>query len=490
MGTSHPLTRRQILTGGLMSGVVGGGGLLGLSGARGEADVSQGGDAPKGSGAAPGVLGVGRARNVIVLVSDGASMGTLTLADQCHRMHHGTPTWWTRIWGEPGARRAAMETSAADSLVTDSAAAASAWGIGRKVRNTSVNVCPDGKSPAPLLVVANGAGWRTGLVTTTRLTDATPAGFVANVPKRSMEDAVGVQLLERRVDLLLGGGARHFKSVELDRAGATLLRTAAELAAAPSDLPSKGPLVGLFAEGSMAYELDRDDLQPSLAEMARAAITRLAKATEGRERGFLLQIEGGRVDHAAHANDAAALISDQLAFDEALGVALEFARQRGGSAGDTLIIVTTDHGNANPGLTIYGEAGEAGLRRLLKSRRSFEWILKRLEGLGDPAELADDLPQVVREASGVELLPEEVAWVRRRLAGRQPVNGFIEADTTESALGAVLANHFGVAFVSVNHTADLVDCVAWGPGAERLEPMIANTALHALICDAAGLPGG
>jgi len=478
---SHVLSRRAILAGGA--------GLLALPGALGQEGSASGPDGRSGRSGPPGVRGAGRARNVIVLVSDGASMGTLSLADQCHRILHGHPTWWTRLWSEPGARRALMETSAVDSLVTDSAAGASAWGIGQKVRNASVNFCPDGSTPAPLLVVARAAGCRTGLVTTTRVTDATPAGFIANVPKRSMEDAVAAQSLERGIDLLFGGGARHFKAADLARARATLVRTAEQLAGVPMDLMTSGPLVGLFAEGSMAFEIDRSDLQPSLAAMSKAAIERLARATEGAERGFVLQIEGGRVDHAAHANDAAALVRDQLAFDEAVGVALGFARQRGGAEGDTLVIVTTDHGNANPGLTVYGPAGEAGLRRLLAGRHSFEWILKRLEGLGDPAELADDLPQVVREATAVDLAPEEIAWVRRRLVGRQPVNGFGEADSTESALGAVLANHFGVAFLSVNHTADLVDCVAWGPGSERLEPMIANTALHSLIGEALALPG-
>ena len=423
-------------------------------------------------------------------------MGTLSLADAAIRAGADRPSWWSRMWSEPGARRAAVCTAAADSMVTDSAAGGSAWGIGSKVNNGSVNVRPDGASPTPLLVAAKARGFRTGLVTTTRLTDATPASFVANVPKRSMEDAVAVQTLERGVDVLLGGGGRHFQVADLERVRAQVLRSRKELLAAPAQAATSsgsgsGPLVGLFADGSMAFEIDRGDAQPSVAEMSRAAIARLAAATEGAERGFILQIEGGRVDHAAHGNDAAALVRDQMAFDEAVGVALEFARSRAngraGELGDTLVVVTTDHANANPGMTVYGKAGEAGLRRLLAAQHSFEWILQRLGGLRDPAEMADDLPAVVREAMGFELSATELAWVRRRLVERQPVNGFSEADTTESALGAVLSNHFGVAFLSVNHTADLVDCVAWGPGAERLEPRIENTDLHGIVCDAVGV---
>lgn len=481
--------------------------------------------------AAPAAIQVPRtARNVIFLVADGASTGTITLADLAIRQRRGEPSWWCRLWTMPGAHRAAMQTSAADSLVTDSAAGASAWGIGRKVNNNVVNLPPDGSTPTPLLVHARASGRATGLVSTTRVTDATPAGFVANVPKRTLETIVAEQIIERGVDVVLGGGRRSFSKEILDDPRIEHAIDAATLRAAAARI-EKDPtrrLLGLFSSGSMPYELDRPEALPTLAEMTTVALARMSQLDRDRpaSQGFVIQIEGGRIDHAAHDNDAAALIADQIAFDDAIGAAFAFARDRD----DTLVVVTTDHGNANPGLTLYGRKGNEAFTRLLSARRSFDWIKAQLKqatgrdeailaaaarnaeqhaasrpGLAgsvaiDPAAAAEGLFErldrpdhanllsgLVQEAMGVTLSPEEVTWVLRRLAGDEIVSGFTESDTPEAALGAVLANHFGVAFMSTNHTADLVDAVAIGPGAERMTPLLDNTELHGVVIDALGL---
>jgi len=444
-----------------------------------------------GSAAPPGAAGpsvpaavvrrTSRARNVIFMVSDGMSTGTLTLADMAIERRHGRRSWWCRAWEMPGARRASVRTHAADSLVTDSAAGGSAWGIGRNVANGAVNVLVDGSSVTPIMVRARAVGMRTGLVTTTRITDATPASFIANVRSRSQEQVVAEQLLVRGVDCLLGGGSTYFPKHLLDqRRDLTLAANVEELTAAAA---KEGRLLGLFAKGSMSFELDRDASTPSLAAMAQCALDRLSDAADRDASGFLLQVEGGRVDHAAHGNDAASLVVDQIAFDDALGVALRFASERD----DTLVIVTTDHGNANPGLTLYGLAGDEGFARLLGARHSFEWIQERLGGTVDVRESAESLPGLVLEATGIQLADEEIAWLRRKMVERARINGFGPADAPESALAAVLANSNGVAFMSTNHTCDLVDAVAIGPGADVLKPVVDNTELHGVMVAALGL---
>lgn len=437
-----------------------------------------------GSSEAPAahVRRAGRARNIIFMVSDGMSTGTLTLADMAIAHRHGRRSWWCRAWEMPGARRASVRTHAADSLVTDSAAGGSAWGIGRKVANGAVNMFPDGSIATPIQVQAKAAGMRIGLVSTTRITDATPASFIANVRERSQEQVVAAQLLERRVDLLLGGGSVYFPKQLLDEhRDLTIARNVEELSAAAA---KEGRLLGLFAKGSMRFELDRDAATtPSLAAMTQCALDRLSDAAEADSTGFLLQIEGGRIDHAAHGNDAASLVADQIAFDDALGIALAFARERD----DTLVIVTTDHANANPGLTLYGSTGNQAFERLLGARHSFEWIQERLGGMVDVRESAESLPALVREATGIELAADEAAWVRRKMVERARINGFAPADAPEAALAAVLANSNGVAFMSTNHTSDLVDAVAVGPGAELLKPLIDNTELHGVMVAALGL---
>ncbi|MFI4896746.1 MAG: alkaline phosphatase [Phycisphaerales bacterium JB059] len=421
----------------------------------------------------------GRAMNVIFMVSDGMSSGTLTLAEMARRTREGRTTNWAELWSDPGARRSVCRTHSADSLVTDSAAAGSAWGCGAHVNNGSINVTPEGDHLLPLLVQARAQGKATGLVSTARITHATPASFIANVRDRAQEREIGDQLLERGVDVALGGGAKHFDLERLaDRDDLTVVRDASQLRAAGRG----GRLLGLFGESHMSYEPDRQGNEPSLREMTEAAITRLADAPGG----FVLQVEGGRVDHAAHANDAVSLVHDQLAFDDAVGAAARFAQSRD----DTLLIVTSDHGNANPGMTVYGADGAAGLERLVQGKHSFSWIESQLGAAGSARERLSVLPLLVFQATGVELSDADRAWLHRALVERERADGFSAVRGFGPMLGAVLANAFGVAFLSPNHTADHVEVTALGPGSERLGAFIDNTDLHRLVVESLDLAPG
>src|SRR5690606_29238319 len=123
---------------------------------------------------------------------------------------------------------------------------------------------------------------------------------------------------------------------------------------------------------SLPYALDREHDEtlkkktPSLAEMVGTAIRHLQK----HRNGFVLQVEGGKVDSGAHANDVGGLLYDQLAFEEALAAALAFAE----SDGNTLVIVTTDHGNANPGLFSGSKATE-NFDRIIQFKHTNDWVL-------------------------------------------------------------------------------------------------------------------
>lgn len=423
--------------------------------------------------------GPAQARGVIFMVADGMSTGTLTLADMACRQRNGMSSRWVSLWEVPGAVRASARTHSADSLVTDSSAAASTWGIGQKINNGVVNITPDGVSHEPLLVTAKKAGLATGLVTTTRVTHATPAGFIANMPSRNMEREIAQQILERRVDVVLGGGERYFDEKALaPHADLTVVRSALDLDSAGADIGTgrdgAGRLLGLFGRDHVPWVLDRAPSVPSLAAMTRAALSRVTQA----ERGFLVQIEGGRIDHAAHDNDAGSLIAEQLDFDEALGVAMECVARDP----SILLIVTSDHGNGNPGLTLYEKAGNEGFARLLGVTRSFEWIAARLSKAGDEGR-EQVLIQAVQEATGVALKQEEAQMVIRA-SKKERVDPFGPANSGTLVLGSVLANHFGVAFLSPNHTADMVEVTAIGPGAQRIGPVIDNTHLYSVVRDA------
>ncbi|RMH24008.1 MAG: alkaline phosphatase [Planctomycetota bacterium] len=418
----------------------------------------------------------GSVRNLIFLVSDGMSTGTLTLADLMIRELEGRPSHWCALFEREGVRRSMVRTASANSMVTDSAAASTAWGIGEIVKNGAIGTTPDMRMPEPLLHRAKRAGKATGLVTTATVSHATPAGWACNVPTgRADEPAIARQMIERGYDLLLGGGRRFFTDEKIAlRPQSLTVFSREELLAAPRSLGS--PLVGVFSDSHMSYELDRPETQPHIAEMTRVAIERLSLHPDG----FVLQIEGGRIDHAAHANDAGSLVHEQMAFDEALGVAIAFAEHRD----DTLVIATTDHANGNPGLTEYLSAGRTNFLRIAEWRHSFEWMT-------DQFQRTDSSPESVRaiiaEATSIVLDEDEMDTVMRWRLGERLIP-FRGQDKGYGPLGSVLANHNGVSFISGNHTADHVELTAFGPGAETVPPVQHLSDMHHVIARLLDLP--
>jgi alkaline phosphatase len=429
-----------------------------------------------------------KAMNVIFMVADGMSTGTLTLADEVTRLRQGRSSHWVSLWNQPDVKRASATTNSADSLVTDSSAGASAWSIGKKVNNDVMSITPDGAMPTPILVHARQNGKATGLVTTARVTHATPGAFVANVPNRDLENDIAEQIIARGVDVALGGGSKYFPQKLLDGArDVRVVRSAAELAPAVAEAGGVMRLLGIFDPSHVPWVLDRPATCPSLPEMTRAALTML----KGKPNGFVMQIEGGRVDHAAHGNDAASLIAEQVEFDETIAVVREFTRDRD----DTLVIVTSDHGNANPGLTLYGKPAQLGLEVAAGAKHSFDWIFDSLcmgagmKAGGDPAKVSDLTPlrDLVHQALGVELSDHEFSTLEHAIRKQETHPFLAQAAKYTSVLGAILSNHNAIGFVSPNHTSDMVEVTAWGLGSEPLKPFIDNTDLHAMVVGALDL---
>ncbi|MGP1346805.1 MAG: alkaline phosphatase [Phycisphaerales bacterium] len=435
--------------------------------------------------------GAPRARNLIFLCSDGMSAGTMGLADLLIQARHNRRSHWYQLIertrdSDSGVRRALLDTRSANAFVTDSSAAACAWACGELFDNGAMGYTPDGRTPIPILPHARQSGRFVGIATTTRATHATPAGFCCNVPGgRDAEHDIAAQMIERHIDLILGGGRSRFRDLDTASHAYHTLTTRDQLLAFMPTPDTPPRLLGLFAEEHMAYDIDRSSdeaiarEQPSLAEMTAAAIRIADASPAGRAAGFVLQIEGGRVDHAAHANDALALVHDQAAFDDALRVALDFAEQRD----DTLIIACTDHANANPGLTDYGQRGIRGFETLInQGRRSFDWAFQQL-GREPSLERIDE---VVRAATGIALERDELITLHRWRGG-VPVDPFTLANKNAGPLGSVLANHTKVAFLSPNHTADPVELTALGPGADRFAGVLTMPDVHAAMVAALGL---
>ncbi|ORZ40765.1 alkaline-phosphatase-like protein [Catenaria anguillulae PL171] len=227
----------------------------------------------------------------------------------------------------------AARTKSSSSWVTDSASAATALAAGKKTYNAAVGVDSKQIPVATVLEAAKHHGFVTGVVATSRATHATPAGWTAHVADRDSENHIAAQQigdnpLGRSADLIFGGGKRHFipKSVKGSKRDdeRDLLKEAREkyswktiadsrdqLVAMPKTKAAL-PALGVFASSNLDYEIDRNvTAQPSLAEMADAALTILADASsECDSPGFFIMIEGSRIDHAAHTNDAATHIHE------------------------------------------------------------------------------------------------------------------------------------------------------------------------------------
>lgn len=413
------------------------------------------------------------------------SFGTLTLGDMFilqsqpkDQQKGGGGGRWTSLWKQPGVRRATAKTHSLDSLVTDSAAGGCAWGCGRHINNGAINMLPDGTQVLPIQIQARQAGKSIGVVTTARVTHATPASFYANAARRDYEQVIADQLLSRGVDVALGGGSRFFPKELLDQhATVHVSRTLAELEAAPAE----GRLLGIFDPSHVPFAIERPATVPGLTQMTRAALERLSK----NKHGFVLQIEAGRVDHAAHNNDAGTLVREQAEFDAAIGLVADWAAGRD----DTLIIITTDHANANPGLTLYDAPGNAAFARLANARRSFDWIWDQVTAIKSAEQLAARVPAIVAEASGFQMSPADVQmFVGAATSAR--VMPFMEANKWTSVLGALLADHYGVAFISPNHSADYVEVTALGPGADAVGGLMDNIDLHAVMVSALALAPG
>lgn len=456
-------------------------------------------------------------RHIIHLVSDGMSGGTLTCADHFSERLRGRGATWMKLYQQSNAHGGWMNTRSLNSLVTDSAAASSSWGSGVRIVNGMLNQSSKNKPLRTLFELLGAEGWKRGLVTTAEITHATPAGFVACVKNRNLGATIAQQYLKHEVDVLLGGGRKFFEKdyrldqrdmfAEFEKHDYSVMCTLSELAVAPM---SKRWL-GTFARSHLPYTLDHvNDPKaraevPTLAAMTAAALRRL----EGAEH-FILQVEGARIDHACHNNDAAAALHDQIAFDEAIDICLEFQKR----VPDTLLVITTDHGNANLGLNgmgdLYGQSNKH-FRNLANVKSSFATLLKPLkrrpaeepldkekdekaekakedaksheekerekiqkkkeeENVATPTEIIE----IVQEATGYKMPYRKAEVLRMHLANTgEALYDMRKADV--SALGDVMANHLGIGFTGNVHTADHVPILALGPGAERFGGFIQNT---------------
>jgi alkaline phosphatase len=262
-------------------------------------------------------------KNIILFIGDGMGLSQVTagkVAKGKLEMERCPVTGFVTTWS-------------ANSLVTDSAAAATALSTGVKTRNGALGVAPDGTPLKHVMEYAKEKGKATGIAVTCALTHATPAGFIVHVPGRLMDFEIAEQIAASDVDVLFGGGINHFTSTnnpsppELQRK-MIVAQTTEEF----QNIGSPEKAAALLYPLHPPYAAERTI---SLKELTQKAIEILAQDKDG----FFLMVEGSQIDWACHKNDGTNVVSEVGDFDNAVGAGLDFAEKNG----ETLVIITADH---------------------------------------------------------------------------------------------------------------------------------------------------
>lgn len=430
--------------------------------------------AGQATGAAP--------KNIIILFADGVASTQWELGRVSSRYLRNAPFLATDVVMRNGAL-GLMSNVPADALVTDSAAAATAMSTGHKTDNDMVAMLPDGKPVETLMEAARAAGKRVGLVTTAPVYDATPAAFTVHARGRYDSQSLVDQYVVFEPDVLMGGGRDYF--VPKARAGGKRSDDRDVIALFTSRgydyvhdadslrRTSASRLLGLFADGDMAFEIDRDTaLQPSMADMAAAALRALAQRSP---QGFVLLLENENTDSAGHRNDIAALIRDLWAFDAAVKVALDFQREYP----ETLVVITGDHETG--GLSVTNALSELypadGLKWFYASNRHLDMVARIGISLDKAVKLLGRSPDgaavdrvITQHFPGFVLDADlrEAILQHRRLERNF---GY----TTSSALSRMVSRQTAIYWGTTGHTSQPAVVGSLGPGAERFRGYMDNT---------------
>lgn len=307
-------------------------------------------------------------RNIVFMIGDG--MGLATVFAAMSVSDHPLNIERCDIVG-------LQKTFSSDTYITDSAAAGTALATGNKTNNGVIGMDPQGIQVKSILEIAEEHGLSTGLISTSSITHATPASFIAHQPSRGSYEDIALDFLKTDIDVFIGGGIEHFskrkdklnlldslifRGYEVDTLLSTILKS------------SSSKLAGLTAPVHNPYRLNgRGDMLPASSQKAIEILNKNPK-------GFFLMIEGSQIDWAGHANCADTLIDETLDFDKAVGKVLDFAQKEG----HTLVIISADHETG--GVTIVDGDRQSHLVKLNFSSKDHTAVMVPVYAYGPGAE--------------------------------------------------------------------------------------------------------
>jgi alkaline phosphatase len=461
-----------------------------------------------------------KAKNVILLIGDGMSLSHRVAARLLSKgIAEGKS--FGKLAMDDMPHMALVATAGSDSIITDSANSASAYGTGHKSAVNAMGVYADRtKDPFDdprVETIASLAKRRlsmgVGIVTNTEIEDATPAAMVAHTRRRAAYDEIVEQYFAAKPDVLLGGGSASFmpksapgskRKDEVDyiarfrEAGYPVAATAGELNTLSAKSETR-QLLGLFATGNMDGALDRKFLkgggvkkfpeQPDLTEQVQAALNVLSK----NEAGFFLMVESGMIDKYAHLLDMERAVYDTIMLDNVVRLVRDWAQKRGD---DTLILVLSDHTHPN---SLVGTINDDMGTTPNVPMRERVGVYAKAGFPNYPAPDADGYPSRVDVSRRLAIfsasLPDHYETFRPKLDGpNEPtVKGedagtFKANDKYKDVPGAVLRPGNLPAMMNASvHSGEDVILTATGPGSERVKGSMDNTEVFRVMVDALGL---
>ncbi len=344
----------------------------------------------------------GGPKYVFLFVGDGMSTPQRMVADEFSRKSGKGPLAMNSL-----TYQAVTRTCSANSLITDSAAASTAMACGEKTYNGAIGVDAERKPVYSCAAAAHEAGRKVGIITTVTLTHATPAGFYAHRANRGEMYGIAIDLVNSGFEFFAGGGLdskyKDKKAPEFSKYGHAyryaesqgykIVRTKEEFMALK---PADGKVLTRFTDGALENAIDANPDQPTLAEIVAKGIEML----DGPQ-GFFIMAEGGRIDWAGHANDAATNLREVLALDDAVKVALAFLDRH---PAETLVVVTGDHETGGMSMGFAGTGYALYMERLAGQTMSvgrFEHQVGKLYGKRTDVSF-DEVKPIIEKAFGLK----------------------------------------------------------------------------------------
>nr|WP_319492989.1 alkaline phosphatase [uncultured Desulfobacter sp.] len=400
-------------------------------------------------------------------------------------------------------------TYCADTLITDSAAAGTALASGVKTNKGVIGKDVNGNNVKTLAEAAKEHGMKTGIITTTRLTHATPAAFAAHNVSRNNENEIAEDFLNSGIDFFAGGGIRHFIPASMkiekgdaigktikskrkdekdlvkgfeDKGYATFIGMKGAKAFKSADFSKQDKVFAAFTYTHMPYEVERMNQYknvPSLGEMTIAGINALDKG----DKGFFMMVEGGRIDHAAHANDPSGVIWDTMAFDDAIKTAYQFLKQH---EDQTLIVVVGDHETGGMGLGMDSMGYKLNMATLNNVHVSVEDTLNEAgQYKGDKAAYL----QFLAENFGLSNLSDtETASLNKAMASADAGDtlGYYKLNPAALTAAHILSSRANINWTTTIHTATMIPMSATGAYAARFGGYKDNTQIAKTMAQVLG----